>query len=86
MNKTVYNQLNETVYRKVLPNGLHVILIPKLEMSQTYGVFTTQYGSIDQSFVPINETELTTVPDGVAHFLEHKLFEKEDYDVFQYFT
>lgn len=86
MNKTEYSQLNETVYREVLPNGLQVILIPKVEMAQTYGIFTTQYGSIDQSFVPINHTESITVPDGIAHFLEHKLFEKEDYDVFQYFT
>lgn len=86
MNKMTYDQLNETVYREVLPNGLQVILIPKQEMLQTYGIFTTQYGSIDQTFVPLGEDEFITVPDGIAHFLEHKLFEKEDYDVFQYFT
>lgn len=86
MNKTNYEQIEETVYRDVLPNGLQVVLVPKTEMAQTYGVFTTNYGSIDQTFVPINQQDLITVPDGIAHFLEHKLFEKEDRDVFQDFT
>lgn len=48
--------------------------------------FTTKYGSIDRTFVPIGETEPVTVPDGIAHFLEHKMFEKEDGDVFQKFS
>lgn len=86
MAKKYYDQFKETVYSETLPNGLRVVLLPKPEMSQTFGIFTTDYGSIDQSFVPINENEMITVPDGIAHFLEHKLFEKEDYDVFQVFT
>lgn len=60
--------------------------MPKPELTKTYGVFMTNYGSIDQSFVPIGQTEAITVPDGIAHFLEHKLFEKEDRDVFTDFT
>src|SRR5690625_7749761 len=51
-------------------------------MSKTYSLFTTKYGSIDQTFIPFNQDEKVTVPDGIAHFLEHKLFEKEDRDVF----
>lgn len=86
MHKTEYQQINETVYRETLENGLRVVLVPKPEMTQTYGVFTTDYGSIDQTFVPINGDQPITVPDGIAHFLEHKLFEKEDRDVFQDFT
>lgn len=86
MAKKHYEQLKETVYSETLPNGLRVLLMPKPEMTQTFGIFTTDYGSIDQSFVPINEKDLITVPDGIAHFLEHKLFEKEDHDVFQFFT
>ncbi|SEO31448.1 Predicted Zn-dependent peptidase [Amphibacillus marinus] len=86
MEKIVYEQIKETVYRDTLPNGLQVILVPKPEMTQTYGVFTTDYGSIDQTFIPIGSDEKITVPDGIAHFLEHKLFEKEDRDVFQDFT
>ncbi|MDC3416336.1 EF-P 5-aminopentanol modification-associated protein YfmH [Aquibacillus salsiterrae] len=86
MNKRYYEQLKETIYSDTLENGLRVFLLPKREMAKTYGVFSTEYGSIDQSFVPIGETETITVPDGIAHFLEHKLFEKEDRDVFQDFT
>src|SRR5690625_1830063 len=82
MNKRSYEQFNETVYTKTLPNGLPVTLLPKREMSKTFAIFTTNYGSIDRSFTPMNKTEQVTVPDGVAHFLEHKLFEKEDRDVF----
>nr|WP_155670285.1 pitrilysin family protein [Ornithinibacillus caprae] len=65
-----------------LDNGLTVFLLPKPEMSKTYGIFSTNYGSIDQTFVPIGNNEKITVPEGIAHFLEHKLFEKEDRDVF----
>src|SRR5690625_5160841 len=82
MHKQTYSHINETVYSKKMTNGLTVILLPRKEMSKTYGLFTTNYGSIDQSFVPIGKKETITVPEGIAHFLEHKLFEKEDRDVF----
>src|SRR5699024_2641133 len=52
---------------------------------KTYAIFMTNYGSIDRRFTPIGQEEAITVPDGIAHFLEHKLFEKEDRDVFQDF-
>lgn len=84
--KKIYDQVRETVYQETLPNGLKVMLIPKPELAQTYGVFTTNYGSIDNHFTPIGSQEPIQVPDGIAHFLEHKLFEKEDRDVFQDFT
>ncbi|WP_182199217.1 EF-P 5-aminopentanol modification-associated protein YfmH [Paraliobacillus salinarum] len=86
MNKHYYEQLKETLYSKHLANGLQVYLLPKQEMSKTFAIFATDYGSIDQSFTPINQNDSITVPDGIAHFLEHKLFEKEDRDVFQDFT
>jgi len=82
MNKQTYQDIEETVHSKKLDNGLTVILLRKPEMSKTYSLFSTKYGSIDQTFTPIGEKEMVTVPDGVAHFLEHKLFEKEDRDVF----
>lgn len=86
MNKRYYESLQETIYTKKLDNGLTVFLLPKLEMSKTYGIFSTDYGSIDQTFIPLGNQEKTTVPEGVAHFLEHKLFEKEDRDVFADFS
>lgn len=85
MVKKVYQQINETLYSEVLANGLKVYLLPKPGFHKTYGLFSTNYGSIDNCFVPNGQTEYVTVPDGIAHFLEHKMFEKETGDVFQDF-
>lgn len=85
MEKIDYPVLDETLYTETLANGLRVTLLPKAGFNKTYGLFTTNYGSIDNQFIPIGETEFTEVPDGIAHFLEHKMFEKEDGDVFQTF-
>lgn len=82
MNKITYDAIQETIYEKKLANGLQVFLLPKHEVAKTYGIFMTNYGSTDRTFTPIQKEERITVPDGVAHFLEHKLFEKEDRDVF----
>ncbi|EIA20641.1 EF-P 5-aminopentanol modification-associated protein YfmH [Listeria fleischmannii] len=82
MEKIEFKQVNETVYQEQLENGLRVFLLPKKGFSKTFAIFTTNYGSIDNTFVPLGETEMTHVPDGIAHFLEHKMFEKEDGDVF----
>ena len=72
--KTIeFKQLDETLYDKQLENGLDVYILPKKGFSKTFVTFTTKYGSIDRSFVPLGETEPTTVPDGIPHFLEHKM-------------
>ncbi|HBT71419.1 MAG TPA: peptidase M16 [Lysinibacillus sp.] len=85
--KTIeFKQLDETLYYEKLDNGLDVYILPKKGFSKTFVTFTTKYGSVDRTFVPIGETESITVPDGIAHFLEHKMFEKEDGDVFQKFS
>ncbi|TCT26704.1 putative Zn-dependent peptidase [Melghiribacillus thermohalophilus] len=86
MNEYVLEQLQETLYDQVLDNGLKVVLHPRPEMEKTYAIFATRYGSIDQTFTPIGQKDFVTVPDGIAHFLEHKLFEKKDRDVFMDFT
>lgn len=85
MDKKIYEQLQETIYTETLENGLRVTLLPKNDFHKTYGLFSTNFGSIDNQFVPRGKTEMITVPDGIAHFLEHKLFEKEDGDVFNTF-
>ncbi|WP_342525802.1 pitrilysin family protein [Chryseomicrobium sp. FSL W7-1435] len=85
MNELHFEQLNETLYHEKLPNGLDVYVLPKVGFSKTYVTFTTKYGSIDNHFVPPGKDEVR-VPDGIAHFLEHKMFEKEDGDVFQKFS
>ncbi|OMP68657.1 EF-P 5-aminopentanol modification-associated protein YfmH [Domibacillus epiphyticus] len=86
MNKTVFDQMNETVYHEQLENGLNVYILPKAGFNKTYVTFTTNYGSIDNDFIPQGENEFIHVPDGIAHFLEHKMFEKEHGDVFQEFS
>lgn len=85
MKKIFYPSINETLYTGILDNGLEVTLLPKPDFHKTYGLFTTNYGSIDNEFIPLGHNSFTKVPDGIAHFLEHKLFEKEDEDVFQKF-
>lgn len=75
-----YQTLQETLYYEEMDNGLKVYLLPKKGFSKTYGLFSTRFGSVDTTFVPLGESEMITVPDGVAHFLEHKMFEMEDGD------
>ncbi len=86
MEKIVYEQLKETLYYEKLPNGLDVYILPKQGFNKTFATFTTKYGSVDNTFVPLGKEEMIRVPDGIAHFLEHKLFEKEDHDAFQLFS
>lgn len=81
-----FKQLDETLYYEKLSNGLEVYILPKKGFSKTYVTFTTKYGSVDRTFKPLDEDEVITVPDGIAHFLEHKMFEKEHGDVFQEFS
>ena len=81
-----HHNIKETVYFEELPNGLHVYLLNKPGFNKTYATFTTKYGSIDNQFIPKGSQAMKSVPDGIAHFLEHKMFEKEDYDVFEKFS
>ncbi|MGN7398907.1 EF-P 5-aminopentanol modification-associated protein YfmH [Cytobacillus praedii] len=86
MEKITFDQLHEQLYYEKLNNGLDVYILPKQGFNKTYATFTTKYGSIDNHFLPPGKDDYVKVPDGIAHFLEHKLFEKEDGDVFQQFS
>ncbi|MBS4189298.1 insulinase family protein [Bacillus sp. FJAT-49705] len=86
MEKITFDQLQEELYYENLENGLDVYILPKAGFNKTYATFTTKYGSIDNHFLPPGKEENVKVPDGIAHFLEHKLFEKADGDVFQQFS
>lgn len=85
MEHITYKRLKELAYTETLDNGLQVTIVPKKGFNKTYALFTTNYGSIDNDFVPLGMTSFVKVPDGIAHFLEHKMFEKENGDVFQTF-
>lgn len=86
MEKINFDQLQEELYHEKMSNGLNVYILPKKGFNKTYATFTTKYGSVDNTFIPLGKDEYVKVPDGIAHFLEHKLFEKEDGDVFQQFS
>ena len=86
MSNQYYEQIDETVFEETLDNGLKVVVIPKAGFSKTYVTYTTNFGSLDHTFKPHGKDNYVTVPDGVAHFLEHKLFEKEEGDVFTSFA
>lgn len=83
MQQITQEQLQEQLFYKQLANGLQVYILPKLELNKTFCTFTTNYGSIDNEFISKKTNESVRMPDGIAHFLEHKMFEKEDGDVFQ---
>ena len=76
--------LGEYTYA-VLDNDLKVFVMEKPEFSGAYAIFGTKYGSIDTKFSKNGEKEIN-VPEGIAHFLEHKLFESEDGDAFTKFA
>lgn len=86
MKPVQFSQVEETLYHEKLNNGLDVYVLPKAEFNKTYATFTTKYGSVDQHFTPLGQKEAVKVPDGIAHFLEHKMFEDEEGDVFQDFS
>jgi len=73
-----YPAVGEAVYQTTLRNGLKVFLLPKRDFNETYGIMTANFGSIDTSFIPRGSNQAVQYPAGVAHFLEHKLFEDEN--------
>lgn len=71
------NILEDSVNIITLSNGLDVYICKKQGFKKKIGLFGTKYGSITNDFIDINTNERVKVPDGIAHFLEHKLFEQE---------
>ncbi len=72
----------ESVYYTEHPTGAKISICPKPEYNSAYAVFGTKYGSLDNEF-SVNGGAFTRVPDGIAHYLEHKLFENEDCGAFE---
>ena len=72
------NKLGLSIYHEQLENGLNVYILPKNDVNNIYATFTTNYGSNEVEFVPIGEKKMIKVPLGIAHFLEHKMFEQEN--------
>ena len=79
--------IDQKIYTEELENGLKVILIPILNKKDYYVNYTTKYGSINLNFIPNNSDKVYFSPKGIAHFLEHKMFEqKNGEDPFTFFS
>lgn len=81
MEKIELKNVDKTIYREVLDNGLEIIIIPNNEFSKKknyYFNYGTYYGALNNEFVPKGESKMTRFPNGIAHFLEHKMFESKD--------
>ncbi len=77
----VANSIGETLLHGVLPHGLSLYLNPRPEFSRSFGMLATHYGSLDSRLPSADGTPGEVVPEGIAHFLEHKLFEDQKGDV-----
>lgn len=71
-------KVKEKLYIEKLENGLTVMIIPKSGIQKKYIIWGTNYGSNESTFIVPGEDKETAVPNGVAHFLEHKMFEQEN--------
>ena len=72
------SKVKEKLYVEKLENGLTVMIMPKKNIQKKYMIWATNFGSIDNKFIAPNDKEETNIPDGVAHFLEHKMFEQQN--------
>lgn len=84
MQSIPYEHLQETLYHEVMDNGLQVYVLPKPGFQKTFATFATKYGSVDNHFRVKGQEH--QVPDGIAHFLEHKMFEEPEGDIFATFS
>ena len=87
MKEIELSKLDMTLYYDKLKNGLEVYLLPYDNKNNYFMSYATRYGSETTTFIPAGEEEEISVPLGIAHFLEHKMFEQEDgVDPFTYFS
>lgn len=87
MKKLIYNGLDRELYYEKLDNGLEIFVFPMPKYHTIFATFTSKYGSIHNNFKLSGETEYKIVPHGIAHFLEHKLFENENgIDPFNFYS
>ena len=79
--------LDQSCYTQTLKNGLKLVFIPYADKKNYFITYATCYGSDINAFVPVGRKKGITVPNGIAHFLEHKMFEQEDgVDPFSFFS
>ena len=78
-----YDKLTgESLYYKKHQSGLSIYIMPRKDYSSNYALFATRYGSVDSEFIVPGEDKITKVPDGIAHYLEHKMFDLPGRDAY----
>ncbi|MFD1429807.1 EF-P 5-aminopentanol modification-associated protein YfmH [Lacticaseibacillus mingshuiensis] len=85
MKERFYTAVAERQVTTQLASGLRVVIVPRPTYHETYAMLSVDYGSIDTTYVPLGASDKVQDPEGIAHFLEHKLFEKADHDAFDLF-
>ncbi len=80
------NSIKEEYFYMKHPSGLGIYVHPKRGYSSNYAIIGTDFGSIDNKFKLKNKESFTVIPDGIAHYLEHKLFESKEGDAFELFA
>ena len=81
MENKLYERIGEEVLRATLPNGLPVYIVPKKGFSRKYALFATRYGGMDMRFE--KDGQWLDTPAGIAHYLEHKMFDTEEGNALQ---
>ena len=81
MEKKLYERIGEEVFHTTLPNGLPVYIVPKKDFLRKYALFATRYGGMDMRFE--KDGQWLGTPAGIAHYLEHKMFDTEDGNALQ---
>jgi len=78
MEKLFDKHSGESIYFEKDKSGLSIYIMPRADYTGSFAIFATKYGSVDSEFVVPGEKAVTKVPDGIAHYLEHKMFDQAD--------
>ncbi len=73
-----YSDIKETLYVAEHKSGMKIYVLPKAGFTKSYAILATRYGSVNNHFTAPGDSEPTKIPDGIAHFLEHKMFDRKD--------
>ena len=76
----------QLIYHEKLNNGLEIFILPNHGINNYHVEIVSKYGSSVKEFIPVGETDYLKLPLGVAHFLEHKMFDMKDSDPFKFFS
>ena len=86
MEKITNARIKEEYLRIKHKSGATILLYPMKGYSTAYALFATKYGSVDTTFKTNEDPDFVTVPEGIAHYLEHKLFENDECDAFDLYA